>query len=158
MSDEPVVVEVEVAAPAAEVFAMFTDPARLVTWIGVRALLEPRPDGVFRFEIVPGEVCSGRYLAVEPPRRVVFTWGWESGALPVPPGSSTVEVVLHEQDGRTRVRLAHSGLPAAMRPWHREGWERFLPRLRAVAEGRDPGPTPSGERPDLDPPPTGSSA
>jgi uncharacterized protein YndB with AHSA1/START domain len=94
---------------------------------------------------VPGEFCSGRYVEVVPDRRVVFTWGWDSGALPVAPGSTTVEVDLDEHDGVTRVRLAHRGLDAAMRPMHAEGWQRYLARLAAVSEGRDPGPDPAEE-------------
>ena len=140
---DAVVCEITIRAPAATVFAMFTDPARLVRWIGVRALLEPRPGGAFRFELVPGEFCSGRYVELVPDRRVVFTWGWESGALPVAPGSSTVEVDLEERDGLTQVRLTHRGLDAAMRPWHADGWARYLERLAAAAEGRDPGPDPA---------------
>jgi uncharacterized protein YndB with AHSA1/START domain len=144
---DAVVCEVDVRAPAAAVYALFTEPAQLVRWIGIRALLEPRPGGVFRFELLPGEFCSGSYVELVPGRRVVFTWGWESGALPVPPGSSTVEVDLDERDGVTHVRLRHSGLSAAMRPWHAEGWERFLGRLAAVAESRDPGRDPAASAP-----------
>ena len=133
MSEDVVVSEIDVRAPAAEVYEMFTDPAKLVRWIGIRALLEPRPGGLFRFELMPGEFCSGRYLELVPGRRVVFTWGWESGALPVEPGSSTVEVDLRETGGVTQVRLVHRGLSAEMRPWHADGWARFLPRLAEVA-------------------------
>jgi uncharacterized protein YndB with AHSA1/START domain len=143
MADDLVVREVLVHAPAARVFEFFVDPAELVRWIGIRALLEPRPGGVFRFEVAPGAFCSGRYVEVDPPRRVVFTWGWESGPFDVPPGSSTVEVDLVESDGVTHVRLVHSGLSGAMRPWHAAGWDSFLARLAAVAEGRDPGPDPA---------------
>jgi uncharacterized protein YndB with AHSA1/START domain len=148
MADDAVVCEVAISAPAAEVYAMFTDPAKLVRWIGIRALLEPRPGGAFRFELIDGEFCSGRYLELVPARRVVFTWGWESGALPVAAGSTTVEVDLDERDGVTHVRLSHRGLDAAMRAMHEEGWERYLARLAAAAEGRDPGPDPATtERP-----------
>jgi uncharacterized protein YndB with AHSA1/START domain len=143
--DDAVVCEIAIRAPAADVFAMFVDPAKLVLWIGIRALLEPRPGGAFRFELVPGEFCSGRYVEVDPPRRVVFTWGWESGALPVAPGASTVEVDLEESDGLTHVRLTHRGLDAAMRGMHADGWARYLRRLAAVAERRDPGPDPATE-------------
>jgi uncharacterized protein YndB with AHSA1/START domain len=73
----------------------------------------------------------------------VFTWGWESGALPVAPDSSTVEVDLEERDGLTHVRLVHRGLDAAMREMHADGWPRYLARLAAAAEGRDPGPDPA---------------
>jgi hypothetical protein len=30
-----------------------------------------------------------------------------------------------------------------MRPWHADGWDRYLRRLAAVAEGHDPGPDPA---------------
>ena len=143
MSDEAVVCEVAIRAPADAVYAMFTDPAKLVRWIGIRALLEPRPGGAFRFELVPGEFCSGRYVELVPRRRVVFTWGWESGAIPVAPGSSTVEVDLDERDGVTHVRLTHRGLDAALRPMHAGGWRQYLARLAAAAEGRAPGPDPA---------------
>ena len=149
---EAVVSEIDIRAPAAEVFEMFTDPAKLARWIGIRALLEPRPGGQFRFELVPGEFCSGRYVELVPGRRVVFTWGWESGALPVEPGSTTVEVDLTERDGVTHVRLTHSGLTPEMRLFHDDGWRRFLARLAAVAEGRDPGPDPAAAYADSGPP------
>ena len=132
--DDAVVCEVAIRAPAEAVYAMFTDPAKLVRWIGIRALLEPRPGGAFRFELVPGEFCSGRYVELVPHRRVVFTWGWESGALPVEPGSSTVTVELEHRAGITTVHLAHSGLSKPMRDHHAGGWANFLPRLKEAAE------------------------
>lgn len=125
---------IEVKAPIERVYAMFTDPAQLVRWIGIRAMLEPKPGGQFRFELMPGELCSGRYLELDPPRRVVFTWGWESGALPVEPGSSTVTVELSERDGATHVELTHTGLSAAMRDHHAGGWANFLPKLKEATE------------------------
>ena len=140
---EAVTCEQVVAAPPAEVFRWFVDPALLARWIGIRATLEPRPGGTFRFEIAHGEWCSGRYLEVVPGRRVVFTWGWDSGAIPVPPGSSTVEVDLEPHPDGTLVRLAHRDLAPEVRPLHAEGWARFLPRLAAVVAGRDPLPYPT---------------
>ncbi|HSK97609.1 MAG TPA: SRPBCC domain-containing protein [Euzebyales bacterium] len=142
--------EVEIAAPRPVVFRYFTDPTRLVAWIGITADLEPRPDGTFRFEVAPGEFCSGRYVEVDPPRRVAFTWGWESGAIPVPPGSTLVEVDLHASgDGgqATRLVLTHRGLAGDVHDLHDEGWRTFLARLRAVAEGREPGPDPAVRTP-----------
>ena len=135
-SGDAVVEEHEIDAPMEEVFEYFVRPELLVRWIGIAAELEPRPDGVFRFEVMPGEFCSGRYVEVTPPRRVVFTWGWESGAIPVPPGSSTVEVDLEPIGDRTRLRLVHRDLAPEVRDLHADGWRQFLPRLTAALEAR----------------------
>lgn len=132
--DDAVHAETAIRAPIERVYAMFTEPEQLVRWIGIRAMLEPRPGGQFRFELMPGEFCSGRYEELDPPRRVVFTWGWESGALPVEPGSSTVTVELEHHDGITTVRLTHTGLSRPMRDHHAGGWANFLPRLKEAAE------------------------
>ena len=142
--------EVHIAAPREVVFRYFTDPARFVSWIGIAADLDPRPDGTFRFEVAAGEFCSGRYVEVDHPRRVVFTWGWESPAIPVPPASTLVEVDLHEagDDGRaTRLVLTHRGLAGDAYDLHDDGWKAYLARLRAQAEGRDPGPDPATRTP-----------
>jgi uncharacterized protein YndB with AHSA1/START domain len=135
--------ETVVPAPPEEVFRWFVRPELLVRWMGIDAELEPRPGGRFRFEVTEGQWCSGRYLEVVPGRRVVFTWGWDSGTIPVPPGSSTVTVDLLEHPDGTRVRLVHRDLAPEARRLHAEGWSRFLPRLAAVVAGHDPGENPA---------------
>jgi uncharacterized protein YndB with AHSA1/START domain len=60
------------------VFRYFTDPARMVQWKGIGATLEARPGGVYRVDINGRDVIRGRYVEVDPPRRVVFTFGWEA--------------------------------------------------------------------------------
>jgi len=132
-----------IPAPPQEVFRWFVQPELLVRWLGIAAELEPRPGGRFRFEVTEGQWCSGRYVEVVPARRVVVTWGWDSDAIPVPPGSSTVAVDLLEHPEGTLVRLVHGGLAPEVRPLHAEGWSRFLPRLAAVVGGRDPGQHPA---------------
>jgi uncharacterized protein YndB with AHSA1/START domain len=142
-AEDAVSCEVVVPAPPQEVFRWFARPELLVRWIGIDAQLDPRPGGLFRFEIAEGEWCSGRYLEVVPGRRVVVTWGWDSGAIPVPPGSSTVAVDLLEHPDGTLVRLVHRDLAPEVRRLHADGWSRFLPRLAAVVTGQEPVPYPT---------------
>ena len=71
---DAVIHEVDLAAPVERVFEMFTDPHKLVRWIGISADLQPRPGGRFRFEVMPGQFCEGQYVIIEKPSRLVFTW------------------------------------------------------------------------------------
>ena len=134
--------EIRIAARPETVFAFFTDPVKLIRWKGIKATLDPRPGGIYRVDINGRDVARGEYLEVTPYRRVVFTWGWEGEGSPLPPGASTVEISLIAEGEGTVVRLRHLGLPDAQRAAHAEGWDHFLPRLIASAEGRDPGPDP----------------
>jgi uncharacterized protein YndB with AHSA1/START domain len=139
---EPLQHEIFIAAPPAVVFPYFTDPARMVEWIGVAAMLDPRPGGTFRVEANGRDVVLGEYLAVEPPRRVVFTWGFEGTERAIGAGATRVEVTLAPEGDGTRLTLLHHGLPVAARGAHAEGWEHYLARLRRAAAGVDPGRDP----------------
>jgi uncharacterized protein YndB with AHSA1/START domain len=142
---DQVVQERFVDAPPETVFAMFVDPRLLVRWIAAATDLDPRPGGVFRLTLAGGDVCSGRYLEVEPPRRVVFTWGWETTqVVAVLPGASTVEVELTPDGSGTHLRLVHTGLEGDAVLLHEHAWRRFLDRLEAVGEGRNAGPGQKG--------------
>jgi uncharacterized protein YndB with AHSA1/START domain len=41
--------------------------------------------GRFRMDVRGDGHASGRFVEVTPPRRVVFTWGWEIAGSPVSP-------------------------------------------------------------------------
>ncbi|BEP14213.1 hypothetical protein acdb102_25240 [Acidothermaceae bacterium B102] len=128
--DDVIIATEHIKAPPEVVFPYFTDPALIVEWIGDRASLDPRPGGVFSLDM--GEsLARGSYLTVEPPYRVVFTWGIP-GNDTLPPGSSTVEVVLTPDGDDTLVVLTHRGLPSTYLDSHRGGWEHQLGRLPAA--------------------------
>jgi uncharacterized protein YndB with AHSA1/START domain len=136
--------EIRIEARPETVFPFFTDPEKMVRWIGVGATLDPRPGGVFYFTTIAGYSFAGEYLAVEPCSRIVFSWGY--GNLPeepnpLPPGSSTVELELVPDGEATIVRLSHR-VPAALADFHAMGWEHYLERLAIAAAGGDPGPDP----------------
>lgn len=134
--------QIHISARPETVFSFFTDPAKMVRWKGVRAKLDPRPGGVYRVEINGRDVVLGKYVEIVPFSRIVFTWGWEGENSPLPPGSTTVEIVLTPDRDGTLVRLRHLGLPPEQREVHAEGWDHFLPRLGLAAQGLEPGPDP----------------
>lgn len=128
-----VTLERRIRAPRDTVFAYFTDAERYTRWMGHDADLDARPSGIYRVHVVEGSVARGEFVEVEPPERVVFTWGWEGNPM-VPPGSSRVEVTFRADGDGTLVRLVHSGLPgAAAMGLHREGWTRYLDHLVEIA-------------------------
>jgi uncharacterized protein YndB with AHSA1/START domain len=141
MSAAIVIVERRIKAHPETVCSYFTDRDRWLSWQGVEAEIDPRPGGVFRMNVRGDGWAAGRFVTLDPPHRIVFTWGWEGDGSPVPPGSSTVEVTL-EPDGQdgTLLRLVHTGLPFPAIDLHRDGWNHYLDRLGVRAAGGDPGP------------------
>jgi uncharacterized protein YndB with AHSA1/START domain len=123
-------------APPEIVFAYLTDSRRFVRWMGIGAELDPRPGGRYRIDVDGEHIASGEYQVVDPPHRLVMSWGWE-GHPTVPPGSTTVEITLTSERGATVLRLRHLGLPGDdERRVHGAGWTQYMSQLAAAA-GRD---------------------
>lgn len=131
--------EVFVEAPPEAVFDYFTDPAKLVRWMGQEAILDPRPGGVCRIAIGAATV-RGEYVEVARPRRIVLRWGFDGDWVGARPSSTDVEVEFEPEATGTRVRLTHRRLPSGAVEFHRFGWSHFLSRLALAAAGGEPGP------------------
>jgi uncharacterized protein YndB with AHSA1/START domain len=87
------------------------------------------------------DTASGKFVDVQPPNRLVFTFGWEGDDAVTKPGSSTVEITLRVDGNGTLVRLVHRALPTEeSAAQHGQGWEHYLARLAVAAAGGDPGP------------------
>ena len=132
--------EITVAAPPETVFPYFTDADRMTRWMGTEAELDARPGGIFRVIVAGAHVGRGEFVEVDPPTRVVFTWGWENPESVVRPGTSTVEVTLTEEGEGTRVVLVHRDLPEDQTEPHGHGWAHYLGRLEIAGAGGDAGP------------------
>jgi uncharacterized protein YndB with AHSA1/START domain len=145
-----VIREVFIQASPETIWQFLVDPTKAVRWMGVAANLDPRTGGLYRVEVLPGDVVLGEFVELDPPRRLVQTWGWESPSGSVPAGSTTVAFDLVPRGARTLLRVTHSGLSrASAADRHGRGWDHYLPRLAAVASGDDPGADPWIERPEL---------
>lgn len=132
-----IVREIYIDAAPATVFALLTDARQLTTWMAEMAVAEPVPGGVFRIAEAGGMSIEGSYVEVIPDRKVVFTWGGIEG---LKPGESTVVFTLEPSGSGTLLKLRHYGLPGPAIEAHDLGWlHSGLPKLKAAAEGRDPG-------------------
>ncbi|OMC57812.1 ATPase [Mycobacterium sp. IS-836] len=142
-----VIQQLVVRASAERVFELFTDPVQFGQWMAEDAVLDAIAGGVVRWTHPNGDTVSGRYVEVERPRRIVFTYGWERADVGIPPGSTTVEVdLISQSDGSTLVKLVHRGLEGGAADAHHGGWVHYLDRLRRTAEGEDVGKDPWADR------------
>jgi uncharacterized protein YndB with AHSA1/START domain len=136
--------EVMIDAPPATIFPFLTETDQWLRWEGTEGELDPRPGGAFRVLVAGAYGSAGEFVEVVPDERVVFTFGWDDPELGIPPGSTTVEITLHPEGDKTRLRLVHRGLPDGTGMGsvdaHTHGWDHYLGRLAVVAGGGRVGP------------------
>src|ERR1051326_305275 len=134
--------ETHIPAPPAAVFALLTDPEKILRWMGIEAQVEPQPGGLYLVNVTGARFARGSFREVVPVHRLSYSFGWD-GSEAVPPGSSLVEIDLIEQPNGTLLRLTHTGLPSAEQcAEHAEGWAHYFGRLAEVAGGMTPARTP----------------
>ncbi len=113
ISDREFVLEHTFQAPAARVFAAYTDPKLVAQWWAPKGgsirvdVLDLRPGGKWRFvqRMPNGQemVFTGTYVEVRPVTRIVYTYMIEGQ-----PGSQlTATVDLQETGGTTRLTLTN---------------------------------------------------
>ena len=138
--------EIAIDAKPETVWQFLVDPDRATRWMGQVAELDPQPGGLYRVGVIPGHTARGEFVEVDPPRRLVHTWGWEpgeDGPNRVPPGSSTIEIELVPEGKGTLLRFTHRDLPnAEAAESHAHGWDHYLERLAVAGAGGDPGEDP----------------
>ena len=147
MTENPRVLHLErlLDAPPERVFAAWTDPALLRRWWAAEpgwttpeATVDLRPGGAYRLSMqgTDGIVRTviGEYLEVEPPRRLVYTWRWESPGYRAPDGGVTVVSIDFVAEGAgTRVVLEQRDHKSeAARDSHGRGWRGCLDSLERL--------------------------
>jgi uncharacterized protein YndB with AHSA1/START domain len=132
------VVRRTIRAKPAVVFAAWTEAARIRQWWGPgpvtcpEAEVDLRVGGRYRIanKMPNGTIqwIVGRFEAVEPPRRLVYSWGMGEDS----PSPERVTVRFEPRGEDTEVIIHHENLvdPAA-REMHLQGWEGCLDGLAA---------------------------
>jgi uncharacterized protein YndB with AHSA1/START domain len=137
--------EIAIAARPETVWEFLVDSEKATRWMGLRAELDPRPGGQYLVDVIPGHTARGEFVELDPPHRLVFTWGWdanEDGANPVAPGSTTIEIELVPDADGTVLRFLHELPSAETAETHAHGWDHYLGRLTVAAGGGDAGADP----------------
>jgi uncharacterized protein YndB with AHSA1/START domain len=119
--DRVVVIE---ARPAV-VFSFFTDSGRWARWWGAGSAIDPRPGGRVLIRHPNGVEVTGEVLEVQSPDRLVFTYGYATGA-PIPEGGSRVTIRLEPVATGTRLHLTHEFGDEIPRDHHVQGWRYQL--------------------------------
>ena len=125
------------AAPRERVFAAWTSAEALKRWhapenaIVLDAGVDFRVGGRYHVQMRGTDgslhLVAGRYREIDPPRRLVLTWRWESKPDAT---ESLVTVEFLERGGETEIVLTHEGLTTEQdRQGHRHGWVGCLEKL-----------------------------
>jgi len=133
--------EIMIDATPETIFPLLTTTEGYLRWEGTEAENDARPGGIYRIVVAGAYAGAGEFVEVVPNEKVVFTFGWDMPDNPITPGSTEVEITLHPEGSKTRLRLVHRGLPdddAVAQ--HIHGWDHYLGRLAVVSAGGDPGP------------------
>jgi uncharacterized protein YndB with AHSA1/START domain len=107
------------------VFRFFTDSTRWAAWWGAGSTIDARPGGRFLIRNPGGVEVAGDVLEVDPPRRLVLTYGFVSGT-PIPVGASRITIRLVPEGDATRLHLLHEFADEAVRNEHVQGWRYQL--------------------------------
>lgn len=145
MSVAPVV-RVQRVMPAAPdvVFDQWLDPESLAEWMCPRPVrcvaitVEPHVEGTVRFDVDDSGtsvLITGRFLAIERPRLLRFTWS--NSNWPDPTMVSIVHVAFEPLGAdETLMSIEHSLLPTEEFKSFQDGWTVTFEQLKTVLRGR----------------------
>lgn len=133
-SIEPIVVSLETPASPDAAWRYLSEPELIERWFTTTSRAE-RVGAPYRIDFGDGSVVAGVVRALEPGRRLAYSWAWE-GAEPRQETlvGWTVEAL---PGGGSRVTLVHdgwseAGADEAARDDHAGYWEAYVDDLRAL--------------------------
>src|SRR5229473_3064200 len=79
--------ETHIPAPPAAVFALMTDPEKILRWMGTEAQVDPQPGGLYLVNVTGARFARGSFREVVPVHRLAYSFGWD-GSEEVQPGAT----------------------------------------------------------------------
>jgi uncharacterized protein YndB with AHSA1/START domain len=116
--------EIEIEAPAREIYRALIEPDRLDRWIGTGAKVDPVVGGEYSFGWDEGPV---KLLDLVEDEVVEYSWR-------EPDSGNVVRWQLDGSGGRTHITLVHSGFGGRDTSGYQLGWQAFLSTLRRMLE------------------------
>jgi uncharacterized protein YndB with AHSA1/START domain len=131
-----------IRAPRQRVFDAWTKAEELKAWHAPGPLvvslvqIDLRPGGAYRIHMRAPDGTehrvSGVYREVDPPKKVIYTWGWD-GDHPVK--DSVVTLEFNDLGNATEVVLTHAIAHDGERASHEKGWTSIMDKLEATYSG-----------------------
>lgn len=139
IDNDTIFIEMVINAPVQDAWKAWTKPELILKWFGsdpngkgLNASLDVRVGG--RYEIAfensdqTGHSCSGVYLEVNEPAKLVFDWEWKSE-----PGVISIVSVLFASDGcHTRMRFEHAHVGNESAHNYDNGWRGAFLKLEQL--------------------------
>lgn len=127
----------ELNAPREVVWTAWTDPEHLTHWFHPNGMTSPREEihvdlrvgGHYRYVMVADDTgervpTGGTYLELDPPERLVFTWGSPDDAVE---DSPVITVTLADRGDRTEMTFQLQGVPGYVGDeFVHDGWNEAL--------------------------------
>jgi uncharacterized protein YndB with AHSA1/START domain len=114
-----------IRAPRELVFKYFTDSTRWASWWGAGSTIEARVGGRVLIRFPGGNEVIGEVLALQPPEKIVFTYGYAKGT-PIAVNGSTATIRLEAVAEGTRLHLTHGFDEERAMQEHVQGWRYQL--------------------------------
>ncbi len=121
-----------ICAKKSTVFRFFTDSKRFADWWGEGSTIEGHVGGSLLIRYPNGILASGKVLEMEPDKRIVFSYGYNSGK-PFPAGESRVTITVQKHPDGTELSLRHDLPDSAVLDEHIQGWRYQLALFANVA-------------------------
>ncbi len=151
MEDSQVKITKVLEASIEKVWDAWTNPESIKQWLSPEGMTNPEVTnefevgGIYRIVMeghnMPDPAHNGRmavggkYLEIEKPNKLVYTWLWENA--PAETHTTTITILLKElSDLQTEMTLIHSGFADGnMRHEHNMGWNSTFNKLERFLRG-----------------------
>ena len=143
MADATLVIERTFDATPENVFDAWIDPVQVAKWYGPEGFTNDiheycaTPGGGYRLTMhsPDGEMhpLKGKFITVERPKKLVFTWQWEGDGGAEMNAETVVTVEFKAMGSKTEMTMTHERLAGEKsKQMHEQGWSSSFTKLEKI--------------------------